>query len=116
LTRNAGRHDSPNRSAPTITPPSTSPATAPTASTAPNADNARARSAPVKRSWMTLMICGTISAAPAPWTNRSATSAAPVGASPHASDATVKTAAPVRYMARRPSTAPSRAPVISSMA
>jgi hypothetical protein len=66
LTRKAGRQVSPNRSALTRRPPTTRPATEPSDSTAPYADKALARAAPLNRIWMRLMICGTMTAAPAP--------------------------------------------------
>ena len=116
LTRNTGRHDAPNRFAVTSAPPITCPATNPDDSTAVYALRARARAAPLNRSWMMLMICGIIAAAPAPWTNRAAMSAPMSGASPQASEASVNTATPSRNIRRRPARSPSRAPVISSIA
>ena len=92
------------------------PTTAPVASTTPHADSAVARAAPVNRIWMTLMICGTITAAAAPCTHRARISSPLSGARPQASDAAVNTVTPSRYIRRRPYRSPSRAPVISSIA
>ncbi len=103
-------------SAPTSTPPITMPHTAPTAITAEYADNAFARAFPVKRVWMVLMICGIISAAPAPCASRATTSATAVGARPHSSELAVNASTPVRNRRRRPYSSPSRAPVTSSIA
>ena len=96
LMANTGRQPAPNRSAFTTTPPSTRPATAPAESAAAYADSARARTGPVKVSWMMLKTCGTSTAAPAPWTSRKAIRTWLPGASAQASDAVVKTAAPAR--------------------
>jgi hypothetical protein len=116
LTRNTGRHWVPNRFAVTSTPPITCPATNPEDSTAVYALSARARAAPSKRTWMTLMICGTMAAAPAPWTNLAAMSTPIPGASPQVSDASVKIATPLTNIRRLPYRSPSRAPVISIIA
>ena len=62
------------------------------------------------------MICGTITAAAPPCTNRKITRTGLLGANPQASDATVKMITPRRYIRRRPYRSPSRAPVISSIA
>ena len=72
--------------------------------------------APLNWTWMTLMICGIIAAAPAPWTNLAAISTPMPGASPHVSEASVNTPTPSRNIRRRPTRSPSRAPVISSIA
>ena len=116
LTRNTGRQDWPNRFAVTSTPPITCPATKPDDSTAVYALSARARAAPPNRTWMTLMICGIIAAAPAPWTNLAAMRISIPGAIPQVSDATVKTRTPMRNIRRRPYRSPIRAPVISAIA
>src|SRR5215216_2926234 len=60
--------------------------------------------------------CGVMGAAAAPWKARAAMSVAGVGASPPASEASVKPASPVRKARRRPTTSPSRAPVTTSVA
>ena len=85
-------------------------------STTAYADSAFARPGPVNHSWMRLKLCGTATAAPAPWANLNATRAGPSGAIAHASDAAVNSAIPARYIRLRPWMSPSRAPVISSMA
>jgi len=51
---------------------------------------------------MTLIICGTITAAAAPCTNLKKIRARALGANPHASEVTVKPIAPSRYIRRRP--------------
>jgi hypothetical protein len=102
LTRNTGRHCVPNRFAVTSTPPITCPATNPEDSTAVYALSARARAAPSNRTWMTLMICGIIAAAPAPWTNLAPMSTPIPGASPQVSDARLKVATPATNIRRRP--------------
>jgi hypothetical protein len=116
LTRNTGRHDWPNRFAVTSTPPITCPATKPEDSTAVYALSARARAAPLNRSWMTLMICGIIAAAPAPWTSLAAIRISIPGAMPQISDAAVNKETPMRNIRRRPYRSPIRAPVISIIA
>jgi hypothetical protein len=116
LTRNTGRHVWPNRFAVTSTPPTTCPATKPEDSTAVYALSARARAAPSNRTWMTLIICGIIAAAPAPWTNLAPISTPMPGAIPQVSEARVKMATPAMNTRRRPYSAPSRAPVISIIA
>ena len=78
--------------------------------------SALARAAPSNRTWMTLMICGIIAAAPAPWTNLAAMRTAIPGASPQVREATVKTATPARNIRLRPYRSPIRAPVISIIA
>ena len=78
------------------------PATAPVASTTPHADSALARAAPSNRIWMTLMICGTITAAAAPCAHLARISSALSGARPQASDAAVNITTPSRYTRRRP--------------
>jgi len=78
--------------------------------------SARARAAPSNRTWMALIICGTIAAAPAPWTNLAAISTPTLGAIPQISEATVNKATPARNIRRRPYRSPIRAPVISSIA
>ena len=78
--------------------------------------SARARAAPSKRTWMTLMICGIIAAAPAPWTNLAAISTPIPGAIPQISEAVVNKATPARNIRLRPYRSPIRAPVISSIA
>ncbi len=47
-------------------------------------------------------VAGFISAPPAPWITRAAISCPPVSASPHASEATVKTTMPITKTRRRP--------------
>ncbi len=116
FTRNTGRHSRPNRFAVTSTPPTTCPATKPEDSTAVYALSAHARAAPSNRTWMTLMICGIIAAAPAPWTNLAAMRIPIPGAIPQASEARVKTRTPVMNIRLRPHRSPIRAPVISIMA
>jgi hypothetical protein len=116
LTRNTGRQAEPNRFAVTSTPPITCPATNPEDSTAVYALSARARAAPLNRTWITLMICGIIAAAPAPWTNLAAIRTSIPGAIPQISDATVNTRTPMRNIRRRPYRSPIRAPVISIIA
>ena len=74
------------------------------------------RLAPLNRVWMMLSVWGTIAAAPTPCRTRAATKAPVVGAMPHSRDANVKVTRPVMNSRRDPSSAPSRAPVISSMA
>jgi len=78
--------------------------------------SARARAAPLNRTWMTLMICGIIAAAPAPCTNLAAMSTPMSGASPQVSEASVNRPVPNMNIRRRPAMSPSRAPVISSIA
>jgi hypothetical protein len=75
-----------------------------------------ARADPENRSWITVMICGIIAAAPAPCTNLAPISTPMSGASPHTSDARVNAATPSRNIRLLPNRSPSRAPVISSIA
>ena len=103
-------------SALTITPPSTWPITAPQAITAEYSESARARPAPENVRWMRLITWGIISAAAAPWMSRKVTSEVVFGASPQASEATVKPARPSRNARPCPKRSPRRAPVTSSTA
>jgi hypothetical protein len=52
--------------------------------------------------WMMARICGTISPAIAPWTNRAPISIAGFAAAPHSSEASVNPAIPTRKIRRRP--------------
>ncbi len=70
----------------------------------------------VKVRWIRLSTCGIITAAPTPWTKRSATRAPADGARPQPSEANVNSAAPARNTLRWPRMSPSRAPVTSSTA
>ncbi len=47
-------------------------------------------------------VAGFMIAAPTPWSSRAAMSTSPFGASPHASEATVKTEMPTTNISRRP--------------
>ena len=76
LTRNTGRQLEPNRFALISRPPASCPTTAPPASTAEYQLIARARAGPAWVRWIRLSTCGIITAAPAPWTKRSAISSA----------------------------------------
>jgi hypothetical protein len=78
--------------------------------------SALARAEPPNLIWITLMICGIITAAEPPWTNRETMSTALRGASPQAGEASVKPRAPIEYIRRRPNMSPSRAPVMSNIA
>src|SRR5919204_445134 len=77
---------------------------------------ARARVSPSYWAWMIDSTCGVISAAVAPWQARATISAAGVGASPPASEDSVKPARPSTNARRRPRTSPSRAPVTTNVA
>jgi hypothetical protein len=84
--------------------------------TAVYALSAFARAAPVNCAWMTLMTCGIINAAPAPWAIRATMRIFSSGARPQSAEQTVKAIVPVTNSRRRPNSSPSRAPVISSIA
>ena len=99
-----------------VGPPSTCPTRPPRASAAAQKLSACARAAPAKLRWIMLKTCGTISAAPAPWSARTTISAWLAGASPHANDAPVKRARPQMNVRPEPKPLPSRAPVISRTA
>ncbi len=75
-----------------------------------------ARAGPAKRAWMTLMICGMVAAAPAPWAKRAMMSTVMPGAKPQTAELSVNSAMPARNIRRRPARSPSRAPVIRSIA
>ena len=70
-----------------------SPATAPPTAHTPRARARRAGSGNASR--INAIDAGSMTAAPAPWTQRAAISAAAVGAAPHPSDATPNTAMPI---------------------
>ncbi len=116
LTRNTGRQLDPNRFALISRPPTIWPTTAPPARTAEYMLIARARDGPVWVRWIRLSTCGIISAAPAPWAKRSATSRPAVPASPQPSEASVNRTSPDRNTRRWPTMSPSLAPVTSSTA
>ena len=61
-------------------------------------------------------VAGFISAAPAPWTTRAAISISPESASPHQSEAPVKTTMPTTKMRRRPYASASLPPISISAA
>ena len=116
LTRKTGRQPVPKRSALTSTPPSTWPTRPPRARVAAHRLSAWARADPVKLRWIRLKTWGTISAAPPPWIARTTIRTWLLGATPQASDATVKSVSPARNAVRKPKRIPSREPVISSTA
>lgn len=62
------------------------------------------------------MVCGTISAAAAPWTARAPISSPVSGAAAQARDASTKAVTPIRKILARPRTSPSRPPVIRKAA
>ncbi len=83
-----------------MTPPSTQPDAPPPAAAAVQIPSARCRSGAVAT--RSASAEGAISADPAPWTARAAISAAAVGASAHASEATAKRSRPIWNTRRRP--------------
>ena len=111
LSRNTDRHPVSSVS----TPPTARPATAPREPIDPQAAMARFRSRPAGNAATRIAnAAGDTMAAPTPWPTRAATSAAPEGARPHASDAAVNTARPMVKARRRPTTSLSRPPISSA--
>ena len=100
-----------------MTPPASSPTAAPAEATKANTPMARARSRG-SVNIVTIMprITAEVSAPPAPWANRAAISMTWLVASPHSSEATVKTPRPARKTFRRPARSPSRPASSSSPA
>ena len=103
-------------SADTSRPPTTWPTTLPMPAVAAYRPMARARRSPPVVAWIVASTWGTIIAAVAPCAALPTTSVAAVGASPQASDVTVKPAIPARNSRRRPNASPSRPPITSSSA
>jgi hypothetical protein len=96
-------------------PPISQAAVAPMPPSAPQIPSALFRSAlSVKVVAMIERAVGVMIAAPAPWTTRAARSAAGDQASPHMSDAAVKSRTPVMNRRRRPSRSAARPPSKSS--
>ena len=92
-------------------PPISHAAAAPMAPRAPQIPSALFRSAPsVKVVEMIDRAVGVMMAAPAPWTTRAARSVAGDQASPHMSDAAVKSRTPAMNTRRRPSRSAARPP------
>jgi len=92
-------------------PPITHPAVAPTPPSAPQIPSALLRSEPSGN--VVAMIdraVGVMIAAPTPWTARAASSAPDDQASPHSSEATVKSRRPAMNTRRRPSRSAARPP------
>ena len=99
LMRNTQRQPS----ASAIRPPSRSPEAPPTAATPVHTAIARCRGRPFgKASTINASAAGAVRAAPRPWSARARTSVVALGASPHASDATVNTPRPSANTRRRP--------------
>ncbi len=91
-------------------PPITGPAADDTETVAPNRPNARARSAPRKRSCTSPEFCGVSSPAVAPWMRRATMTSATLGANPTAALATMNPTRPSSIIRRRPYASPSRPP------
>ena len=83
-------------------PPSSWPAALAMPAVAPYRPSARLRASPVVVAWMVERTWGSIMAAAAPWSARKATSSSTFGASPQASDVTVKAAMPDEEEAAAP--------------
>ena len=111
LTKKIALHSVPNRSPLTSAPPTIGPNTAARPMTGPQMPNALGSSSVEKTSLITPRPWGIISAPKAPCTRRNAISIPGELASPHAIEAAVKPAAPIRKRRRRPKMSPSRPPV-----
>ena len=95
-------------------PPSSGPIAVLTPTTAPNRPNARPRSAPRNRLWISPAFCGVTSPPPMPCTSRAMISMSALWANPQAALASVKTASPSISVGRRPRASPIRPPATST--
>src|SRR4051812_39536259 len=94
-----------------MTPPRIGPTAVEIPTTAPNIPNARPRSAPRKRSWISPVFCGVSMPAAMPCARRAITSVVSFGAAPASALVMTNAARAPRNMVRRPNASPSRPPV-----